>query len=104
MTLAAAWVVPLWTTVAGGVVVVLCQQTYKWVAKWQEARRTVDDTDHKLLHEMAGVMLDQPGSLFSKARPGLISRFDELEQTVSANSDKLEEVAVAVGKILDTVT
>lgn len=101
--LAAAWVIPLWTTVAGGVTVILCQQTYKGVARWQEARKDVDDRDHQLLHEMAAVMMDQPGTLFSKASPGLITRFNDLETVVHENSDKLEEVAVAVGQILDKV-
>jgi hypothetical protein len=91
-----SWLTPLWTTVAGGVIVILCQQTYKWVAKWQEGRRNVEDKDRKLLYEMRDVMMDKPSGVFSKGSPGLVTRFGTLEE-------KVEEVAVAVGQILEKV-
>lgn len=94
--MAGTWVTPLWTTIAGGVVVVLCQQTYKWITRWQEGRKSVDDKDHQLLHEMADVLMDKPAGVFSRSAPGLVTRFGTLEA-------KVEEVAVAVGQILEKV-
>lgn len=91
-----SWLTPLWTTVAGGVAVVLFQRTYKAINAWQNGRRDVDDQDKKLLHELADVMMDKPAGVFNKGSKGLVSRFGDLE-------GKVEEVAVAVGQILEKV-
>lgn len=94
--LAASWVTPLWTTIAGGVCVIAFQQTYKGITRWQEGRNDVEDADRKLLHELADVMMDKPVGIFSKSSKGLVTRFGELEV-------KVEEIAVAVGQILEKV-
>lgn len=91
-----SWVTPLWTTVAGGVLVVVFQRTYKGITKWQEGRKDVDDKDHLLLHELADVMMDKPAGMFAKGSNGLVTRFGQLE-------GKVEEIAVAVGQILEKV-
>lgn len=81
---------------AGGVLVVVFQRSYKAITKWQDGRKDVDDQDHKLLHEMADVMMDKPSGVFSKGSKGLVTRFGDLE-------GKVEEVAIAVGQILEKV-
>lgn len=91
------WITPLWTTVAGGVIVVLCQQTYRFVTRWQESRKDVESKDHDLLHELADVMQDKPPTVFNRnGSPGLVTRFGTLETTVG-------EIAATVNTILEKV-
>lgn len=93
-----AWITPLWTTVAGGVIVIVFQRTYKWIALWQESRRSVDDKDHQLLHEIADVMMDKPAGPFSSSHPGIVTRFGALEQKVNDINDKLDTVIAQTSK------
>lgn len=81
---------------AGGVLVIVFQRTYKGISKWQDGRKDVDSADKKLLHELADVMMDKPAGVFNKGSKGIVSRFGELET-------KVEEIAVAVGQILEKV-
>jgi hypothetical protein len=89
-------VAPVVTTAAGGMLVVIFQQTYKAISHWQDGRRNVEDKDRVLLHELADVMMDKPSGVFSKGSKGIVTRFGELET-------KVEEIAVAVGQILEKV-
>lgn len=77
------WITPLWTTVAGAVIIILAQQTYKYVRNWQKTRRTVEVKDHDLLHQLADAFLGKKAGPFNKAEPGVFERLDTLDSTVN---------------------
>jgi hypothetical protein len=87
----------LLVSVASGVIVIVCQRTWKIIGKWQDGRKNVDQHDHDLLHQIADVMLDKPAGIFTKASPGLVSRFDTLESTVNNMSDKVTAILEKLG-------
>lgn len=80
------------TTVGGGCAVVVFQRTYKRIGAWQEGRRDVDSKDHKLLHEMADVMMDRPSGPFNKGSLGIVSRVGNLETIVSGVKDTVDQI------------
>lgn len=87
-----SWVTPLWTTVAGGVLVVVFQRSYRGIGKWQEGRKDVDAKDHELLHEIADVMMDKPASAFGKGSKGLVTRFGDMDNKVDAIAETVETI------------
>lgn len=86
------WVTALWTTVAGGVIVVVFQRTWKGVSKWQDNRRTVDQTDRKLLYEMRDVMMDRAPGMFTKGGKGLVTQVADLNDKVISLEGKVDQV------------
>lgn len=81
--------------------VVVFQQSWKGVGRWQSNRaqraedaKDVDTKDHELLHEMADVMMDKPATLFKSGSKGIVTRFTDLEGTVSSVQTDVSAIRV----------
>jgi hypothetical protein len=78
---------------SGGAIVGLGAWTFRAVGRWQEGRRDVDAQDHKLLHDIADVILDQAPTVFNpKGTVGILTRMGNFEGRMDSMEHVLNEI------------